>query len=48
VGGLAVVTGREAAAISRFVGHASPFAFSEAFTRSYGVSPVEHRRSGTG
>src|SRR4249919_4141071 len=33
-------------AISRAVGYASPFTFSDAFQRSYGVSPVEHRRRG--
>ena len=33
-------------AISRAVGYASPFTFSDAFKRSYGVSPVEHRRRG--
>ena len=32
--------------ISRAVGYASPFTFSDAFKRSYGVSPVEHRRRG--
>ncbi len=32
--------------ISRTVGYASPFTFSDAFKRSYGVSPVEHRRRG--
>ena len=34
------------AAISRSVGYTSPFTFSDAFKRSYGVSPVEHRRRG--
>ncbi len=34
------------AAISRAVGFASPFTFSDAFLRSYGVRPVEHRRRG--
>jgi transcriptional regulator GlxA family with amidase domain len=34
------------AAISRSVGYISPFTFSDAFKRSYGVSPVEHRRRG--
>ncbi len=34
------------AAISRAVGYTSPFTFSDAFTRSYGVRPVEHRRRG--
>ena len=33
-------------AISRSVGYTSPFTFSDAFKRSYGVSPVEHRRRG--
>ena len=33
-------------AISRAVGYSSPFTFSDAFKRSYGVSPVEHRRRG--
>jgi transcriptional regulator GlxA family with amidase domain len=32
--------------ISRAVGYGSPFTFSDAFKRSYGVSPVEHRRRG--
>jgi AraC-like DNA-binding protein len=34
------------AAISRAVGYTSPFTFSDAFKRSYGVSPVVHRRRG--
>ena len=34
------------AAISRSVGYTSPFTFSDAFKRSYGTSPVEHRRRG--
>jgi AraC-like DNA-binding protein len=32
------------ASISRAVGYTSPFTFSDAFKRSYGRSPVEHRR----
>jgi AraC-like DNA-binding protein len=34
------------AAVSRAVGYTSPFTFSDAFKRSYGRSPVEHRRLG--
>lgn len=34
------------AAISRSVGYTSAFTFSDAFKRSYGVSPIEHRRRG--
>ena len=33
-------------AIAHAVGYSSPFTFSDAFKRSYGVSPVEHRRRG--
>jgi len=36
------------ASISRAVGYTSPFTFSDAFKRSYGRSPVEHRRLGRG
>lgn len=34
------------ASISRAVGYSSPFTFSDAFQRSYGVRPVDHRRRG--
>jgi AraC-like DNA-binding protein len=34
------------ASISRAVGYSSPFTFSDAFKRSYGVRPVDHRRRG--
>ncbi|MBO0844911.1 MAG: AraC family transcriptional regulator [Nocardioides sp.] len=43
---LLVGTDDTVAAISRSVGYPSPFTFSTAFKRSYGRSPVEHRRSG--
>lgn len=33
-------------AISRAVGYSSPFTFSDAFKRSYGRRPIEHRRLG--
>ena len=33
------------AAVSAQVGYASPFGFSTAFKRRYGVSPTEHRRA---
>jgi AraC-like DNA-binding protein len=36
------------AAVSRAVGYTSPFTFSDAFKRSYGRSPVEHRRMRSG
>lgn len=32
------------AAISRQVGYASPFSFSTAFKKRYGVNPQEYRR----
>jgi AraC-like DNA-binding protein len=43
---LLAATDDTVAAISRAVGYASPFTFSDAFQRSYGVRPVEHRRRG--
>jgi AraC-like DNA-binding protein len=43
---LLVGTDDTVAAISRSVGYTSPFTFSDAFKRSYGRSPVEHRRAG--
>lgn len=36
------------ASISRRVGYSSPFTFSDAFKRSYGRSPIDHRRHGRG
>jgi AraC-like DNA-binding protein len=41
---LLVGTDDTVAAVSRAVGYTSPFTFSDAFKRSYGRSPVEHRR----
>ena len=41
---LLVGTDDTVAAISRAVGYSSPFTFSDAFKRTYGRSPVEHRR----
>jgi AraC-like DNA-binding protein len=43
---LLVGTDDTVAAVSRTVGYTSPFTFSDAFKRSYGRSPVEHRRLG--
>lgn len=43
---LLVGTDDTVAAISRAVGYTSPFTFSDAFQRSYGRRPVEHRRTG--
>jgi AraC-like DNA-binding protein len=34
------------AAVARQVGYSTPFAFSSAFKRAYGISPNEHRRAG--
>jgi transcriptional regulator GlxA family with amidase domain len=42
-----VGTNDTVAAVSRAVGYTSPFTFSDAFKRSYGRSPVEHRRLGS-
>ncbi|MET0900958.1 MAG: AraC family transcriptional regulator [Mycobacterium sp.] len=33
------------AAVARQVGYSTPFAFSSAFKRAYGVSPIAHRRA---
>jgi AraC-like DNA-binding protein len=41
---LLVGTDDTVASISRAVGYTSPFTFSDAFKRSYGRSPLEHRR----
>ena len=41
---LLVGTDDTVASISRRVGYTSPFTFSDAFTRSYGRRPSEHRR----
>jgi AraC-like DNA-binding protein len=43
---LLVGTDDTVGAVSRSVGYLSPFTFSDAFKRSYGRSPVEHRRLG--
>lgn len=45
---LLVGTDDTVAAISRAVGYGSPFTFSDAFKRTYGRSPVEHRRGASG
>jgi AraC-like DNA-binding protein len=45
---LLVGTDDTVAAVSRAVGYPSPFTFSDAFKRSYGRSPVDHRRLGRG
>jgi len=43
---LLVGTDDTVGSIGRAVGYTSPFTFSDAFKRSYGRSPVEHRRLG--